>query len=560
MVAAFRSRTETSCWQSEFWGKWFTSAALAYKYRPEPQLKNVLDKAVEGLISTQTADGYIGNYANDKHLAAWDIWGRKYCMLGLMAYYDLTKDPKSLAAAGKEADFLMKELKDRNALIVKLGNHHGMAASSVLEPICQLYSRTGDKKYLDFAEEIVRQWETAEGPKLISKAGVDVAKRFPKPASWYGPDQGQKAYEMMSCYEGLLELYRLTGKENYKTAVEKTWQNILDTEINVAGSGSAMECWFRGKELQALPIAHYQETCVTATWVKLSQQLLRLTGEAKYADAIEQAFYNSLLGAMHVDGSDWAKYTPLSGQRLPGGEQCGMGLNCCVASGPRGLFTFPLTAVMSGKNGPQVNFYAEGSYKVPTPGKQVAEVIQKTDYPVSGKIEVKVQLQKPEEMTIAVRVPQWSKESFVTVNGEAVKVSAGENVTIKRLWKSGDEVAINLDMRGRIVSLGKMPEHYAIMRGPVVLTRDERLSGPSIGTFITPMKEKEGYIKLEPSDSKNPEIWMAFKASFLAESYMEGGSKPVPVELCDYASAGNSHEGHPHFKVWLPQLVDPREM
>jgi DUF1680 family protein len=103
-----------------------------------------------------------------------------------------------------------------------------------------------------------------------------------------------------------------------------------------------VECWFGGKQLQVMPIAHYQETCVTATWIKLSQQLLRLTGDAKYADAIEQTYYNALLGSMKPDGSDWAKYSPLAGQRLEGGEQCGMGLNCCVASGPRGLFTLPL--------------------------------------------------------------------------------------------------------------------------------------------------------------------------------------------------------------------------
>jgi len=215
---------------------------------------------------------------------------------------------------------------------------------------------------------------------------------------------------------------------------------------------------------------------------------------------------------------------------------------------------------MSGKNGPQVNFYAEGSYSVQTPGKQNAELIQKTDYPVSGKISLQVKLQKPEDMTLAVRIPQWSKESVLTVNGESVKVTPGENVNIKRLWKSGDAVEMNLDMRGRLVSLGELPKNYAIMRGPVVLTRDERLSGPSIETNIAPVNHKNGYIALEPSDSKNPEVWMAFKVSFLAESYMEGGSKPEPVELCDYSSAGNSHEGHPHFKVWLPQLVDPREM
>lgn len=99
LVEPFRNRTETGCWQSEFWGKWFTSAVLAYRYRPEPKLKNILDRAVSELIATQTPEGYIGNYAEASRLEQWDIWGRKYCMLGLLDYYDLTKDNKSLKAA-----------------------------------------------------------------------------------------------------------------------------------------------------------------------------------------------------------------------------------------------------------------------------------------------------------------------------------------------------------------------------------------------------------------------------------------------------------------------------
>lgn len=561
LIAPFRNRTETSCWQTEFWGKWFTSAVLAYRYKPEPQLKKVLDKAVDDLIATQTPDGYIGNYADDKHLEAWDIWGRKYSMLGLIAYYDLTGEQKVLKAAGKVADHLMNELDCRHSLIVKMGNHRGMAASSVLEPVCLLYSRTGDKKYLDFAEEIVRQWESPEGSRLISKADIDVSKRFPKPkGNWYGWEQGQKAYEMMSCYEGLLELYRLTGKSIYKDAVEKTWENINVTEINIAGSGSSMEAWFEGRKLQTLPISHYQETCVTATWIKLCQQLLRLTGEAKYADAIEQAFYNALLGAMKPDGSDWAKYTPLSGERLEGSEQCHMGLNCCVTSGPRGLFTFPLTSVMSAKDGLQVNFFAAGSYTLQTPGKQKIELIQETDYPETGKISMKVQLQNLENMSLRVRIPQWSKKTSLTVNGESVgDITSGKFVKIERKWQTGDALELKLDMRGRVLSLGEFPENMAIVRGPVVLSRDTRLSEIPIESMIRPVADKDGYIELEPAGENESEIWMKFKAPFIPESYDEDGFNPIPVVLCDYASAGNSKEGHPQFKVWLPQLFDPRK-
>jgi uncharacterized protein len=559
LIAPFRNRTETWCWQSEFWGKWITSAILAYRYQPEPQLKDVLDKAVAGLMATQTPDGYIGNYSSDRQLEGWDIWGRKYCLLGLIAYYDITNDKNVLQSASRLADHLIKELSDKEALIVKKGNHKGMAATSVLEPVCQLYVRTGEKRYLDFAEEIVRQWETADGPQLITKSNIDVAKRFPQPENWYGPEQGQKAYEMMSCYEGLLELYRLTGRQEYRMAVEKTWQNILDTEINIAGSGASAECWFGGKEHQVSPVYHYQETCVTVTWIKMSQQLLRLTGKAKYADAIEQAYYNALLGAMNIDGSDWAKYTPLSGERKHGSEQCGMGLNCCNASGPRGLYTFPLTVVMSATDGIQVNFFTDGKSLINTPANQNAEIIQSTNYPIDGKIVLKVEIPRAEEMSIRIRIPAWSTQTVLTVNGKPVDgLIAGEIAVIKRSWQSGDEIELELDMQGRIIKQGKHPEHLALMRGPIVLARDARLEGPVINAVITPVVNNEGYVSLEKVRQNENNIWMQFKAMVNVETYTESAAQPVPAFFSDYASAGNTIDERSAFRVWFTQLVNPR--
>jgi len=558
LIKPFLNRTESSCWQSEFWGKWFTSALLAYRYKPTPQLKAVLDKSVTDLIATQDTDGYIGNYAPDKHLQQWDIWGRKYCMLGLIGYYDLTQNRGSLEAAGKLADHLIKELADNKTPIVKLGNHRGMAASSVLEPVTLLYTRTGKKKYLDFAEEIVREWETDDGPRLLSQSLTPVGKRFPKPVhSWYGWEQGQKAYEMMSCYEGLLELYRVTGNEQYKQAVVNTWQSIRDTELNIAGSGSAMECWFGGKNYQALSINHYQETCVTATWIKLSQQLLRLTGEAKYADAVEQSYYNALLGAMYSDGSDWAKYTPLSGERLKGEEQCHMGINCCEASGPRGLFTLPLTAVMKTAAGVSINFFIPGNFTTTTPGGQLMGITQTTSYPVSGSSSLTIKISKQELFTIRLRNPYWSQQSSVTVNNEPVAIAAaGDFITISRKWKTGDSIVIALDMRGHIARTGASNEFFAITRGPLVLARDMRLGLPDTDEPLQPVVGKDGFIELQ-SAVTDSRCWFSAKASFIIESHGEGGPKPVQLLLCDYASAGNTFDAASRFRVWIPQLVDP---
>lgn len=561
LVEPFKHRTESRFWQSEFWGKWFTSAVLAYKYRPEPELKKVLDYAVDELIKTQTPDGYIGNYAAEHRLKQWDIWGRKYSMLGLLDYYEITNDKRSLTAARKVADHLMKEIAESDGLVVTKGNHRGMAASSVLEPVVKLYRLTKDEKYLNFAKKIVNEWETPQGPQLISKAGVDVSKRFPLPKSWYGPEQGQKAYEMMSCYEGLLELYRVTGDPGYKEAVEKTWRNIRDTEINIAGSGASEEMWFGGRAKQTIPIAHFQETCVTATWIKLNQQLLRLTGEAKYADEIERGYYNALLGSLNYDASDWAKYTPLVGQRLPGSGQCGMNLNCCNASGPRGQFTLPLTAVMGSANGLAVSFYVPGTFVVKSTGGKTVTVVQETDYPSSGMVRIMLMLDRPTDMAVELRIPSWSAKNHLSVNGEAVSnVKPGEYAVISRNWSANDVIELELDMRGRVVIQGDSDRKFAaIERGPVVLAMDSRLPGIPLITVNKPITDAGGFIELVPvSNSKHDNIWMQYKAKLRPESYKEAAAEPVDVHFCDYASAGNGKE-QSEFNVWMPQLYSGRE-
>jgi len=255
LIDPFKQRKETNLWQTEFWGKWILSAIASYEYNHDPEMLAIIRKAVDGLLATQTADGYIGNYSPDAQLAHWDIWGRKYTLLGLLAYYDISADKRALEASRKLANHLMTQVGEGKANIAKTGNYHGMPSSSILEPMVLLYRHTGEKQYLDFANYIVHQWETADGPQLISKAlkGENVADRFPFPKEWWSYENGQKAYEMMSCYEGLLELYRITGEADYLKSAEMAVKNIIETEINVAGSSSAFECFYHGGERQTEP-------------------------------------------------------------------------------------------------------------------------------------------------------------------------------------------------------------------------------------------------------------------------------------------------------------------
>jgi len=556
LVEPFRHKDETRLWQSEFWGKWIQSAIAAYDYNHDPELLSIIKKAVSGLLSTQMPNGYIGNYSDAAQLQQWDIWGRKYTLLGLLAYYDLTGDKTALTGSCRLADHLLSQVGPGKEDIVKTGNYHGMPSSSILEPMVYLYRRTGEKRYLDFAKYIVGQWETPYGPKLISSAlaGIPVYERFAHPSVWWSYENGQKAYEMMSCYEGLLELYRITGEATYLKAVEMAVDNIIESEINVAGSGTAFECFYNGAKYQTEPTYHTMETCVTMTWMKLCLNLLRLTENPVYADQIEKSTYNALMASVRFDGSQIAKYSPLGGVRHAGEEQCGMHINCCNANGPRAFMMLPGFAVMGADNEIYINIYGQNNSVVPLNSKNKIRIDQSSDYPVSDKTEINIIPEKPESFTIAFRIPSWSDKTLVTVNGAEMSGSvAGKYFKITRIWNKDDKVILKMDMSGRLV---KMNGQQAIVRGPVVFARDTRFGDGFIYESAV-VQEKNGSVVLLPSEKKPDNIWMAFTAPLVLGTDLEGEFRnPKQINFCDFASAGNTWGEDSRYKVWIPQTLN----
>lgn len=556
LIEPFLHREETHLWQTEFWGKWILSAIAAWDNKRDPNLLKIIQHAVSGLIATQTPDGYIGNYSKEAQLQHWDIWGRKYTLLGLLAYYDISKDPKALDAAKKLADFLLSQVGPGKADIVRTGNYRGMPSSSVLEPMVFLYRHTGEQKYLDFAKYIVAQWETADGPKLISKAldGVNVADRFPFPKSWWSWDNGQKAYEMMSCYEGLLELYRLTGEANYLKSAEMAVKNIIDTEINVAGSGTAFECFYHGGERQTEPTYHTMETCVTFTWIKLCNNLLRLTGNRHYADQIEKSVYNALMASLKSDGSQIAKYSPLEGMRHEGEEQCGMEINCCNTNGPRAFTLLPAIAIQTSGNSIFVNLYSQMETNIQLNPQNKILLKQETTYPESDQIMISIDPEKPESFAVNLRIPAWSTHSEVSVNGTPVNdVAAGTYLKILREWKKGDQISLKLDLSGRLVTLNG---YQAILRGPVLLARDSRFNDGFVDETAV-IRNSDQKVELIPEKENPDNIWMSFTAPLVLGTDLEGEYvNPKPIHFCDFGSAGNTWDRSTRYRVWIKQTLN----
>lgn len=556
LIEQFKHKDETWCWQTEFWGKWMLSAVAAYKHKQDKALLDIMRYAVDGLLKTQLPNGYIGNYPPENQLTQWDIWGRKYSMLGLIRFFEITGDETALSAAAKVADHLISQVGPGKVNIVETGNYRGMASSSVLEPIVYLYNHTGDRRYLDFAEYIVGQWETEKGPQLLSKAfkGVNVSDRFPAPERWWSWENGQKAYEMMSCYDGLLELYKVTGNEKYLSAALQATDNIIETEINIAGSGSAFECWYGGAKKQAIPTYHTMETCVTMTWMKFCYNLLTITGNPKYADEIEKSFYNALMASLKFDASEIVVYSPLEGVRSAGETYCDMNINCCTANGPRGFTLIPRFAIMQRDNEVYINYYGESEAEFEMASGGRIKIMQETDYPESGRIMLRIDVNSPDTLHIFLRIPTWSAITDISVNEDNQQgIEPGSYHRVSLSGVGRNEIVLGLDMRGRLV---KNNGYQAILKGPVLLARDSRFHDGSVDEPIE-IQHENNIVVLEQCEKKPEYMWMSYTAPGVVGTNL--GGEPGPPEriyFCDFASAGNTWDPDSRYRVWLRETLN----
>ncbi len=567
ITAPFMEKTERKrWWQTEFWGKYMHSAMPYLAYTGSERLKASVDRGVARILASQEPNGYIGNYPDELRCGeGWDVWGMKYTMMGLMHYYDGTKDRKALDGARRVCDYVIGELGPngkRGRELWETGNWCGFASSSILEPVMWLYNRTQDKKYLDFATFLVKgMTEPESGPRLLDLAlkGISVADRngYGNKAETHGgyvmKHNRWKAYEMMSCYQGFIEYYEATGRKDLLDAAVATGKDIIKEEINLAGGCACSEAWFHGARKQHLPYLRLQETCVTTTWMRFCEKLLDITGDTAWADQLERTFYNAYLGAMKADGAEFAGYTPLTGNRYHGQHHCYMHTDCCTANGPRGFLCFLKQLFRTKGGAAEFNFYASALVKgTLANGRKVAFDMYSL-YPRGDFARIVSHTEKAGVVPLRLRIPAWSASTVVKLNGKRLDgVKAGGYFTVEHEWVLGDIVEIQFDMPVVAHTIG---HNVAFTRGPVLLARDSRLdNGDQTQVFRRGIKDGQVMPTFAAVRSPCDDIWMAFSATLQMGSHHENpeGRYPETVFFCDYASAGNTWARDNYYRTWFP--------
>lgn len=540
-------------WRCEYWGKMMRGACLTYRYHGDDTLYAMLEYAVRELLKVQRDDGRFSTYSEKMQFNGWDLWGRKYVLTGMMHFIDICKDEalkaEILNALTRHADYIAERIgagEGQKSILETSSHWLCLNSCTILEPFVDLYNRTGKKSYLDFAEYIIGLGGCGGG-NLIDIAFEDKVAPFEYPVN--------KAYEMMSFFEGLIAYYETTGAEKYLDAAVKFVEKINETDVTIIGCSGCTHELFDNSVVKQTEYnkVQMQETCVTVTWMRILARLHLLTGDVRYVDRIEWSAFNALYGSINTKNQNsfsiedklyfepvlFDSYSPLYNNRrgiATGGFKkfrSGGFYGCCACIGSAGTGIFPLIGVLKSADGVVINEAFEGVVTTKTPLGKSLTLNTVTDYPVGEKYALALFLEESEEFELLVRIPDWCDEATLTVGDEMKKVYPGY-VSLKRTWSDGDTVQLELPHYLKSHHLnGKTAYTY----GPLVLARDERKENGKVDAEFTPT-EHSAFRMLEPAEGEMLRIMLE----------CEGDD----VLLTDYASCGKYWtEKNSNVSVWL---------
>lgn len=518
-------------WAGEFVGKYLLSAIQAQRMTRSEELDKLVRRVVDEVIAAQDRDGYIGPFhKSERLLGQWDLWGHYHIMLALLMYHRDTGHPPAMEAACRAADLVCRTYLETGKRVFDAGSQEMNMA--VIHSLGQLYRATARKPYLQMIRHIEEDWQRA-GDYL--RTGLAGTKFYLTP---------RPRWESLHDLQGLVELYLIDGRPEYRQAFITHWQSIVRYDRHNNGAFSTGEGAV-GSPYRSGAI----ETCCTVAWMAITADALALTGNPVAADELEWSLLNAMLGAQHPTGRWWTYDTPMDGVRAASAHtivfQARAGtpeLNCCSVNGPRSLGMTSEWAVMLDPQGLALNYYGPCRITLPEVAGGSLTLIEETRYPADGRVEISIEPAKPARFALRLRIPAWSRKTTVQVSGRSIEnVHAGSYLTIDREWKAGDAIELSLDMTPRYwAGEAEKAGTASVFRGPLLLAYDQHYNAFDPDQVPTVDLDRLELTPVATTDRFTPIVVFDVPA---ADGRL--------IRLCDYATAG-AH-GTP-YRSWLPAV------
>ena len=424
---------------------------------------------IDELISTQDQNGYIGiiRPGPDRGSVNFDQSEKGVTLIALVNDYRIFGREKSLEAAKKLADEFIANFSESGPLWT---NEY---------PLIALSEASGDPKYVDW----VRATFFPQG--RMSKAwnkglGGDPSKPLKM--------EGQHVYRWCDVNISMLYLNRQYPHPALLVSYPQMIAWLKDGGALAPGSFALNERWRRSQTSRSgldydpeffsgaqSDRTKCGENCAKRYVVQLLHLATQRNPDPYSADVIERTFYNGLFAGMSPTGRMLTYDLSVEGTRLANP----MDYFCCPGNLRRALAYLPGYFYHQQGNQIYFNLYGESDARLKVPGGEAIRIVQSTDYPASGKIRVTVETDRPVEQELLFRVPAWCKNSEIRLNGEKLGgVQSGSFFPLRREWKSGDLVELDLPMDWRWMRGIREQEGLAVLaRGPIIYSLNPFASG-----------------------------------------------------------------------------------
>jgi hypothetical protein len=233
-----------------------------------------------------------------------------------------------------------------------------------------------------------------------------------------------------------------------------------------------------------------------------------------------------------------------------------LGCLCCPPNVARTMARANEYAYAVGDDGVHIVLYGSSRLETRLGNGTPIALRQETDYPWDGR--VRITIEQPATFTLHVRIPGWAKDA--TVDGRPT--TAGSFVPLRRSWKAGEVVEINLPMQARLVQANPLVEEtrgqVAVMRGPILyclesadLPAGVRLLNVSLPADATLAPERD--ISLANSVVLRCDGVAREEAPWPGHLYRDlapSEARRIPIRLVPYFAWDNRGPGE--MTVWIP--------
>jgi len=342
---------------------------------------------------------------------------------------------------------------------------------TMAENLFLAYERTGDRMFFDMGSRY-----------LLDRTFFDPL------AEGQNPLPGLHAYSHVNALSSGMQGYMKLGDAKYLRAVTNAVEMIWKDQSYATGGWGPNEAFVepgKGQLGASLSATHssFETPCGAYAHFKVMRYLMALTRDPRYGDSIERVLYNTILGAWipREDGSTFY-YTDVhhSGAKTyrQGDPKAEYRWDrdpkwaCCSGTLPQIAADYTITAYFRASDGVYVNLYVP-SRLTWTIDSNRCILTQQTAYPTENLVTMRIEPSSAAEFSLHLRIPAWAgKQTSVSVNGKRVKgdVSPGSFFVLRRSWKKGDVVELDLDQTIRTEAVdAQNTDQVAIMRGPQVL-------------------------------------------------------------------------------------------